>query len=216
MLILDALPEIFFDVKSKRWKYRDSKAFAPMTAVKAQANKYLRSQQKDLILLGKKYLDGGLTLRQFQLEAGQKVKAIHLAEMIRASDKQTDIKSELFLMIGRNLKQQYYSGKDPLSGERFGLKYLAKDLENGTVSPQQLANRLRMFGESGKVSYWGTKSAIATDNGYTQAKRILGKAIHCAQCVEYARRGWESIENAILPTVACSCRTNCKCSLDYR
>lgn len=216
VLVLDALPEIFFDVKSKRWKYRDSKAFAPMTAVKAQAEKYLRSQQKDLILLGKKYLDGGLTLRQFQLEAGQKVKAIHLAEMIRASDKQTDIKSELFLMIGRNLKQQYYSGKDPLSGERFGLKYLAKDLEDGTVSSQQLANRLKMFGESGKVSYWSTKSAIAKDNNYTQARRILGKAEHCSQCVEYARRGWDTIENAVFPTVACSCRTNCKCSLEYR
>jgi hypothetical protein len=215
MLILDAIPEIFFDVRSRRWKYRDSKAFASMEAVKNQANKYLRSQQHDLVLLGKKYLDGKLSLKQFQLEAGQKIKGIHLAEMIRATNKQGDVKADLFLLVGRNLKQQYYSGKDPLTKERFGLKYLVEDLVAGKVSDRQLANRLSMFGESGKVSHWGTKSAIAKDN-YTEARRILGKAEHCAECVEYSKRGWSTIENAILPTIACSCRTRCKCSLEYR
>lgn len=212
---LDLLPDIYFDVRSRRWKYRDSKAFAPMEAVRFQAEKYRNNQQFALVQLGGKYTRGEIGLRQFQQDSAAIVKRIHLAEMIRALDKQDQATAERFLLVGRNLKQQYYAGIDPLTNERYGLKYLFKDLVGGKVSPGQLENRLRMFGESGKVSYWGIKANIALET-MSEARRLLAPAEHCANCLEYARRGWQSIADVILPTQACQCRTNCKCTLEFR
>jgi hypothetical protein len=102
-----------------------------------------------------------------------------------------------------------------LTGDRFGLKYLFQDIIDGKVSPGTLDNRLRMFGQSGKLTYWETKADIAKSN-FTQARRILAPAEHCPNCIEYARRGWGAIANVILPTQACQCRTNCKCTLEFK
>ena len=211
----DVLPDLVFDVRSRRWLYRDSRQFAPMQAVRVQAERYRNAQQLELTRLGSKYTKGEISLKQFQIDAAQALKGIHLAEMIRALDRQDQATAERFLLIARNLQQQYYRGKDPLTGDRYGLKYLFKDVVEGRVSPGQLENRLRMFGESGKVSYWGIKANIALET-MSEARRLLAPAEHCANCLEYARRGWQSIADTILPTQACQCRSNCKCTLEFR
>jgi hypothetical protein len=212
---LDALPELYYDVRSRRWRYKDTKAFAPMAAVKSQAEKYRNAKQLELVQLGAKFTRGELPVKEFQKQAAIAIKQIHLAEMIRALDKQEQATGDRFLLVARNLRQQYYSGIDTLTKERYGLKYLFKDLVEGRVSPGQLDNRLRLFSESGKVTYWGTRRDIASNN-FTEVRRRLGASEHCANCIEYARRGWDAIANVILPTQACQCRTNCKCSLEFR
>lgn len=211
----DILPDIYFDVRSRRFRYRDSKAFASIEAVQHQAEKYRNNQQTALAQLAQKYAQGTINLKQLQEESAISLKRIHLAEMLRAISKQEQVTAERFLIVGRNLKQQYYTGKDPMTGERYGLKYLFRDLVEGKVSPGQLENRLRMFGESGKLTYWSIRANTASDI-FTEARRILGAAEHCPNCVEYARRGWVAIAEVIYPTQACQCRTNCKCSLEFR
>ncbi len=211
----DILPEIYYDVRSQRWLYRDTKQFAPLVAVQAQAKKYLEEQKRSLILIGKNYIEGRISLREFQDNTANKLKKIHLTQMIGALEKQEDVTAERFLLIGRNLRSQYYAGKDQLTGESFGLKYLVQDLIAGKVSQKQLAARLGMYAESGTVSFWGVRVDIAKDK-YTHAKRVLGKTHkHCDECLSYSGRGWEAIANIILPTVACSCRSRCKCSLVF-
>ncbi len=213
---VDALPEITFDVRSRRWRYRDSKAFAPMAAVRTQAQRYATREKQVLRRIGQDYSEGKIDLETFQRQAAQTVKHIHLADMVRALNKQEQLTPDKFLLVARNLKQQYHSGKDPLTGDRFGLKYLAQDMAAGKVSPAQLLNRLSMFGESGKVTFWGTKTALATGDGKSEAMRVLGAAEHCQHCPVYAALGWVPLSELILPTQRCECRTNCKCSVRYR
>ena len=216
MLVLDALPEITFDPRSRRWRYRDTKAFATMDAVRTQAQRYANQEKAALVKVGKALSDGKINLKDFQKQAAVALKHIQLADMIRGLDKQTNLTPEKFLIVARNLKQQYHSGKDPLTGDRFGLKYLAQDIAAGKVSPAQLANRLSMFGESGKLTYWGTKTDTAKSQGVTQARRVLGAAEHCPQCPEYAKKGWVALDELIFPSQACECRSRCRCSLEYR
>lgn len=216
MLKTDALPEITFDVQSRRWRWRDSRQFASIEAVRTQAERYEREEKQALIKLGSDYGEGRIDLKELQQQAAKHIKHIHIAQMIVGLDRQADLTPNKFLLVARNLKQQYHSGKDSLTGERFGIKYLAQDLAEGSVSPAQLTNRLRMFSESGKVTFWGAKSAIASDNGIKEARRILGDAEHCPQCPRYAALGWVSLSELILPTQRCECRTNCKCTVEYR
>ncbi|NEP10871.1 MAG: hypothetical protein F6K14_11785 [Symploca sp. SIO2C1] len=213
---VDALPEITFDVQARRWRYRDSRQFASMEAVRTQAERYLEKEKQALVKLGSDYSEGRIDLKELQQQAAKRIKHIHIAQMIQALDRQADLTPAKFLGVARSLKQQYHSGKDPLTGKRFGIKHLATDIADGKVSPAQLTNRLRMFGESGKVTYWETKSAIASDNGIKEARRILGDAEHCRHCPKYAALGWVSLSELILPTQRCECRTNCKCTVEYR
>ncbi len=124
----DALPEITFDVRSRRWRYRDSRQFASMEAVRTQAQRYLEREKQALIKLGSNYSEGKIDLKELQHQAAKTIKHIHLAKMIMALDRQADLTPDKFLLVARNLKQQYHSGKDPLTGERFGIKHLAQDL----------------------------------------------------------------------------------------
>ncbi len=213
---IDALPDMFFDARSQRWRYRDSRQFAPMAAVTVRANRYRIQQQSAMVNLATRYTDGKISLEDFQKEAAQTLKSIHLAEMIRALDKQGDATGDRFLLVGRNLKEQYYSGIDRINDRRFGLKYLFKDLVDGKLSDARLKQRITMFAQSGKKTYWGTRTSLQQEQGKTQARRILAPAEHCRQCIEYARRGWQAIADTILPTVACSCATNCRCTLEFR
>ncbi|NEP13258.1 MAG: hypothetical protein F6K14_24235 [Symploca sp. SIO2C1] len=212
----DALPQISFDVRSRRWRYRDSKAFASMEAVRTQAERYFLQEKQTLIKLGNDYNEGRIDLKELQQKAGLALKHIHIAQMIQALDRQEDLTSDKFLLVARNLKQQYHSGTDVLTGERFGIKYLAIDMLQEKVSPAQLTNRLRMFSESGKVTFWGTKSAIAKTNGMREARRVLGSGEHCRHCPKYAALGWVPLSELILPTQQCECRTNCKCTVEFR
>lgn len=208
--------EIYFDPKSTRWRYRDSKAFAPMEAVRSLAAKYRDSQRLELVRVGVEYGYGSLSLTQAQKKSAEILKSIHLAEMITALDKQSDLKgADLFLLVARNLKKQYYSGIDPISKERFGLNRLWAEVASGT-SKKSLESRLAAFGRSSKETYWGTKTELGKLKGLKMARRVLGNAEHCPECREYASRGWEAIANTILPSVACRCGTNCKCTLVYK
>lgn len=212
---IDSLPDVTFDVRSQRWRYRDSRQFAPMQAVRTQAERYIQQQRNELIKLGYKQSNGDISLEAFQRDAAKLVKEIHLGNMIAALGRQSDLSPEVFLEVGRQLKKQYHAGRDWQSKKPYGLKYLAQDIKDGKLSDGQLAFRLSMYANSGNKSYWGTKTIIAIKDGKTEAMRVLGVAEHCAECL--AMQGtWRPIREITPIGENCSCRSNCKCSIRYR
>jgi hypothetical protein len=215
MLNIDAIPDLVFDPRSRRWRYRDSQKFASMESIRNLSKKYNANQKSELQRLGSDYSSGKIDIKQFQVEAAKLLKSLHLSAMIQGLDKQNDMKPERFLAVGRNLKSQYYSGKDPLTGDRFGLKYLVQDMVEGNVSSSRLQSRLKMFGESDKVSLWDTRKAIALDNGIQYGRRVLGATENCQQCGYYAGLGVIPLRDIVLPATACQCRTNCKCRIEF-
>lgn len=217
LLRLDALnPDYYFDIRSKRYRYRDSKRFAPKRAMLSLTQKYRDISRNHLTQLAYDYYQGVIDLQQLQRQSAQLLKQIHLSEAILAADGVENMTSDRFLIVARQLKTQYYSGKDKLTGNSFGLKYLFHDLQSSKVSEAQLANRLRKFGLSSKITFWDIKRDVATKKGYTEARRILGKSEHCKDCPVYASRGWGSLSKLVLPATLCECGTECKCSVEFR
>lgn len=215
-LKVDAIPELTYDPRSQRWRYRDSRKFAPMAAVKSQSSRYIASESESLQKLGRDFNDGKIDLAEFQRSAAQHVKHIHLGQAVTALSKQSDLSPEVFLEVGRQLKKQYYTGRDWQTGKPYGLKYLAQDIQAGKVTPAQLLYRLAMFANSGTKSYWGVKQMLAIRDGYTEARRVLGLAEHCLECAIMASQGWKPIREIAPIGERCSCRSNCKCSIEYR
>lgn len=212
---VDSLPEVMFDVRSQRWRYRDSRKFAPIQAITHQAERYIKQQKLELESLGRRYSEGKISLSAFQKDAATLVKEIHLGNAIAALGKQSDLSPDVFLEVGRQLKKQYHTGKDYQTGKPYGLKYLAQDLKAGSLSPSQLSYRLSMYGNSGSKSYWGVKTLLAVKDGYIEAMRVLGVAEHCPECVAMSGL-WQPIRDITPIGEQCSCRSNCKCSIKYR
>lgn len=215
----DALPDVVFDYRSNRWRYRDSRKFASMDAVRSLAAANLDRKTLELDAIGKDLISGKITSIQASRQMADVVKSVHLSGMVMALDRQDDLQPGLFGQVGRELKRQYYQGKDWETGKPYGLKWLIRDWEQGqgdVGNDERLLRRLKLFGESYRTSYWQTKTSVARFNGKTMARRVLGAAEHCPQCPEYSARGWVPIAEVIPPTADCQCRVKCKCTIVYQ
>lgn len=209
---IDAIsPQFFFDTKANRYRYKDSKKFAPKRAIVNLTRKYIEDQKAELISLADKLESKKVDLIGFQREAAAIVKQIHLSQLLLGRNGIENIKPEDFLAIARELKKQYFSGVGT-DGKAYGLKYLAKDIKDGKVTIAQLRNRLRMFADSGRLSYWYGLKESAKDKGKTHAVRVLGDAKHCKDCPRLAGE-IKLIDKILLPGQGCECLTQCKCRL---
>lgn len=206
---------IEYDPKSKRYRIVSGSGgkgqFISKAAFLNQAKKRVVSESQALVDLAAKVADKSLSLRDFQLQAAKHLKSIHVTQAILGKNGVENIKAEDWLKVGRELKRQYYSGIDPITGKRFGLKHLVADIKAGKVSQAQLKARLKLYAQSGKTSYWTAK--VDHEGGY--GFRELGKRDrnNCPECVELASRGAMAASALVLPGQQCRCRSNCRCRL---
>lgn len=210
-------PDFYFDLKTRRFRARAGGRFVSRAAARGIAERYLDRQQRELIALADDAYSGRMTLREFQLEASLKLKQIHLSQAFIGKDGTDRITPGDFLTIAREMKVQYTDGVDKKTGRRFGIKHLAADLDSGAVtSVQQLKERLRKFGNSGKYTFWAMRMSAAIEAGKTQAKRSLNSQKECQSCRAFAALGYQSITRLVLPTKDCECGTNCLCTVQFR
>lgn len=205
-----------FDKKSGRYRHTSGAKrgqFASRTEAMELVRQNIQVQQASLVELADKLANQSINLRQFQVEAGELLRRIHVQSAILGKDGIDRMTSADWLAVGRNLKQQYYAGKDPATGKRFGLKYLAIDIRDGKVSLPQLRSRLSLFGQSGMQSYWQARVAAEMAGDRPYGIRILADVIHCESCVRYAALPPQPLQDVILPGQQCECRANCKCTI---
>lgn len=221
-LTLDAInPEFYFDPKTSRYRYRDTKQFAPKQAVISLTQKYIIQQQRELEDLAYRFEAAEIDLKQLQTLAADKLKKIHVAYGFLGKNGVENMQSEDFLVIARELKRQYGKTQEPGSDRSFGLRALAEDIVAGRVpTASRLAARLRLFGQSGKLSYWAMQRRAAQQAAVRQGvlpleRRRLHSRQECADCARYARMGWVTLGTLPLPTQQCRCINNCKCTIEY-
>jgi hypothetical protein len=213
---LDAIhPEFFWDVRVQRYRYRDTKRFAPKEAVMDLQVQYVAEQSTLMRGVASRLYSGEISLRQAQLEAAGHLKAIHLSYGFLGQEGTENMSAEDFLRIGRTLKRQYNGGIDPATGKRFGLSELFKDIAAGRVSGKMAAHRLGLFAQGGKDTYWESADLRLRQKGAIQMRRFLHSQDECADCAAYAAQGRVGIGVLPLPTQRCECMNNCKCSVTY-
>lgn len=209
-----------YDPKTNRFRYTSGSSkgqFLSRSASLSIVARGLDREKRSLTELADRLYDGKIGLDKFILESSDKLKQIHLFQGIIARnglDKLTDNDKKI---ISGNLKNQLTSGKDPITNDKYGLKYLLKDIIKEKPSRDKLRQRLELYAESGKESFFAIQKEAKKDVGLTEARRLLGATDHhCPQCLEYFGRGWVSISDVILPTQRCDCKNRCKCSLEFR
>ena len=206
--------EYRWNVKVGRFQYRDSGKFAPREAVLNLTRATVDAQSRELVALGDRLSSGKVTLKEFQVEAATLLRQIHIGQTTIAKNGLDKVTAKDWLATARTLKTLYYQGKDSETGKPYGLKHLSAEIAAGTVSPAQLAARLKMYANSGGISYWASWRQAEKDAGRAYGIRKLGATDdHCPDCVAYAAMVPRAIEKVTLPKTKCQCRANCLCTI---
>lgn len=209
----DALEEFRYDPQSRRyrWRGRGGGQFASKQAVLERTRTYVDEQRSQLsqhaIALANKDID----LAQWQRRSAETLKKIHVSQAVIGHNGVENMTNTDWLRVGREIKRQTLGGVAD-DGRRYGIKHLARELQNGSVTEGELLARIQMYGHSGKVSQ---SEAFKAFNVGSLAIRVLGATDkHCPFCVAEAAKGPRAI--ADVPTIGCcpQCLTNCKCSIE--
>lgn len=106
-----------------------------------------------------------------------------------------------------------------LRGQYAQIVGTAIDVTIAAVTIGQLLNRMAGYaGEARRLYYVTLQETMHSSSAdmVTIARRVLGDAQHCADCLMYYERGWQLLTDAVPPSVACQCTTHCRCSLLIR
>lgn len=197
-------PDFIYDVRTRRYRNTTTGRFLSRETILNISADRIQSIQQDLKTIGELLLDGRINLTTWQQETARTLKSLHTQQYLLGIGGKAQIRREDYLDLANELKNQYEY-----------LRNFAFDCTQGVMSKAQFRARLALYSEASKVSYFRAEKKAAVRAGNIYARRILGIAKHCPECLSYARRGIVAIEEAILPTQQCSCKVKCHCRLVY-
>lgn len=221
MLNIDAiLPDnVLYDRESKRFRYAETGRFVSRQETLSLQTDFVTTLTERLKGFAEALVNGDNNESiAASVDAADTLKKIHLNQAAIARGGVDKLTSEDLGRTGNILRNQYYRGKDPDTGQRFGLKHLINDIKAKGLSVEKVRYRLGLYAQSGKLSYYQTEEQVKISNGFTLKKRRLTPGhIHCQSCIRYDGFGWINIGDSLpFPTQQCECHTNCKCVMEYR
>jgi len=96
------------------------------------------------------------------------------------------------------------------------LSDMVDQIAAGSLSGAQIAERSGRYGANGGLSFNQGLAAAAFIAGASYEQRFLGACSpHCQDCVDYAAQGRQPIGTLPKPRMACACRNNCCCRLEF-
>ena len=107
-------------------------------------------------------------------------------------------------------------------GEKFaGLRAFAEDIARGRYGQNAgelgdaVLSRAGLYAQAGRATYENERVELARENGNTLARRVLGAADSCVDCVSWASDEWRPIEE-VEPIASSVCGARCHCVIVTR
>jgi hypothetical protein len=99
--------------------------------------------------------------------------------------------------------------------ERYVRKF-ASGLKSGAVEKTEaVVSRAGSYADAVWAAAFGVALAVAGSTGKTEAKRVLGFARHCDDCLALSLMGWVPM-GEFVPIGRASCGSHCKCHALFR
>lgn len=194
-----------FDDRTGRYRDKKSGRFLSKDAVTTLTTQNLAAENKELRGYLAEVIQGERSLIDFSVRAAETVKKAHIQEYLLGRGGLANAKDSEYLAIGRSLKDLHYPA----------IKRFTEDLKTGKLSEAQAYQRLSLILNASKQSYGFGEKQSRLDGGMEWARRYLGIAEHCPDCVGYASLGVVLAATIIPPATNCQCGGNCKCYLKY-
>jgi hypothetical protein len=186
-------------------KYKNNGKFIPPATIEKSEKTITSSTNHRIDILNDDLIANRISLQKWEKEFAKELKTLHVKRALISRGGKNIATPEDWLSIGRDLKSEYKY-----------LHQMAVEIKNGTVSPAQLKARTKLYTERSRLAGETMKQANAKESDLVYMMRKLGATDrNCGECLSYASAGLKRIGELPLPTVACSCRANCKCSVQY-
>jgi hypothetical protein len=194
----------FYDPVSGRYRGENGRFLGRKTVealVDGRIGK-LSTQLKDYT---RRLSDGSITIDQWQGSVREALKAAHIQAAVLGQGGRNALSPSDYGRIGQKLRQEY----------RY-LERFVRDMLDGSVSSAHALNRVGLYAESVRSSYWEGTTVRQNQQGYSLMRRILdGQAVHCQDCLGFSRKGIVPIGSLPMPGQRCECRARCKCTIEY-
>jgi hypothetical protein len=193
-----------YDPVSGRYRGENGR-FLGQKAVEALVDGSIGKLSMQLKDYTRRLSDGSITIDQWQGSVREALKAAHIQAAVLGQGGRNALSPSDYGRIGQKLRQEY----------RY-LERFVRDMLDGSVSSAHALNRVGLYAESVRSSYWEGTTVRQNQQGYSLMRRILdGQAVHCQDCIGYAQRGIVPIGSLPMPGQRCECRARCKCTIEY-
>jgi hypothetical protein len=178
--------------------------FVSFTRVRSFLDGTLDSNEKAVVRLGEQLKNREITLGEWQIGMRDNLKSIHLTSGSLAQGGWAQMSPADFGRVGARLKEQYkFLGK------------FSKEIEAGLPLDGRFKNRVKLYAQSGRVSYDAIQRAEMLKRGMKEEKNILHPADHCRDCLAQTALGWVPIGTLTLIGQRI-CSSNDRCTKIYR
>lgn len=200
--------------KAKRYVDRATGRFLATNALEKLQRRNIGLIEADLQVVGNLLLDNKISLQTFQEAFAQTLKQLHLQQMVLARGGTQATTANDYLTVARTLKGEYEYLRGFAEDINRGYS-IGKNGQQIPLTVGRFRQRIRLYAKNGRLSYETGRQSNAMSQGQTYSWRILGDAEHCASCLQYAAMGIQPNGVLPLPTLACECRANCLCRIEF-
>jgi hypothetical protein len=209
MLPLPPAEEANYEWDEQEQQYRDTRT-GELVAVAVILLLLRRIEEQttlQITLLSEAYRNGEIPLAEWELGMVQKIKEGTIAAALLANGGAANMTGADWQTVQERIDEQVW---------RFLAGFAALLAAGKIILDGRFVARAKLYGLSVGGAFWDIQVLKAVLKGLTQSRRHLGQAEHCVDCVRYADMGWQPIGVLPPPKVDSACRSNCKCSMEFR
>ena len=199
------MPDYGWNETAQRYVDLDTGRFVSSSAVRDALEDVMSNSRANMNAITQELIDGSLSLSSWQKSMMEQIKLSHTAAAASANGGWAQMTQSDWGYAGSLIKDQYSY-----------LRGFADQLADGTQALDGRAlMRADMYAEAARGTYEAVRMRGMVAEGFDEARRVLGPADHCPDCLEYASEGWMPVED--VPAIGDSvCLTNCFCEIEYR
>lgn len=212
-----SLLEIYYNPRSHRYHYSDTKRFVPERVVEFLTKQRINDGIKDLKTIGELLESNKISLITWQETTAKALREVHIQQYLLNRGGRKQMTPEDWQILKRNLRNEFKM-----------LRNFANDINNGysvdsrgkqqPLTVAKFRARLNLYGKATQLSarLGHQQSKIKSGRQYVAMQRFLGATDkHCSSCLNYASAGIRPLGGLPLPGQDCECRANCLCRLKY-
>lgn len=201
------MPGWGWDPRAKRYRDVETGRFMPRSEVMAWVEESISASSMAADQLVDFVVGGVVSPADFQALFREELKREYIRQYLLGIGGREQMTPRDWGSIGGMLAEQY----------RF-LPGFIEEIAAGTLTPEQIAARARMYVNSAREAYERAHGRNAKAVGMTEELWVVSPALeHCGDCLDYEAMGWQPLGTFPIPgDGSTQCKTNCGCQKLYR
>ncbi|MEO7521509.1 MAG: hypothetical protein ABIW79_06795 [Gemmatimonas sp.] len=198
-------PRFVFDAVSGRYRSGTTGRYISRGDVRQEVDRVIGKSSARVQGFGRELRDGRLTLDQWRTSMRNEIRTQHLVAAMAAKGGREQMTQSDYGRVGQLVRKQYAY-----------LDNFAREIESGKVRLDgRFLSRSSLYSGASRGTYHAVERTEMLARGFDEEKNILTAAEHCLGCLFESARDWVPL-GELAPIGQRTCRTNCKCRIQYR